>query len=96
VRVKLTQKARADLVEIAKWIAKDNPNRAVSLVLDLREAFRALRDFPEAYPLALTKDDVTIRRKIVGNYLIFFTIMGKQIEILHVLNGARDWEVLLS
>jgi plasmid stabilization system protein ParE len=38
VRVALTPEALADLKEIGRWIARDNPRRARSFVKDLTDA----------------------------------------------------------
>ena len=31
------------------------------------------------------------RRRVYRNYLIFFDIGSREIEILHVIHGARDY-----
>ena len=36
-----------------------------------------------------------IRRCVHGNYLIFYRLQTEQIEVNHVLQGARDIEALL-
>jgi plasmid stabilization system protein ParE len=36
-----------------------------------------------------------IRRCVHGNYLIFYRLQPEQIEVIHVLKGARDIEALL-
>jgi toxin ParE1/3/4 len=36
-----------------------------------------------------------IRRLCHGNYLIFYRVMEHQVEVLHVLNRARDYEPIL-
>jgi toxin ParE1/3/4 len=90
MRVRLTLAARHDLVEIAKWIAKDNPKRALSLIDDLQASCRALEDFPEAFPIVVAKDGMEVRRKVHGNFLIFYHILPKVVEVLYVRHGSRD------
>jgi toxin ParE1/3/4 len=36
-----------------------------------------------------------VRRLVHGNYLMFYRITEEQVEVVHVLNGARDYEPLL-
>lgn len=36
-----------------------------------------------------------IRRIPHGNYAIFYRIEGERVEIVHILNGAQDYEKIL-
>jgi plasmid stabilization system protein ParE len=36
-----------------------------------------------------------IRRCVHGDYLIFYRLQQEQIELIHILQGARDIEALL-
>jgi toxin ParE1/3/4 len=36
-----------------------------------------------------------IRQKVHGNYLIFYRVVTDQVQIIHILHGARDDEGLL-
>jgi toxin ParE1/3/4 len=96
MRVRLTLAARHDLVEIAKWVAKDNPKRALSLMDDLQDSCRALKDFPEAFPIVVAQDGMKVRRKLYGNFLIFYHILPEVVEILYVRHGSRDNESLFT
>jgi toxin ParE1/3/4 len=96
MRVRLTDAARQDIVEIVKWIAKDSPVRARSFGKELIASCRALKDFPEAFPIVATKFGGEIRRKTHGNYLIFYNISGKVVQVVHVIQGARDFDPLVD
>jgi plasmid stabilization system protein ParE len=91
VKVILSRNAERDLEEIGDWISHDNPERAVSFVAELREACKAIGSSPRGYPLVDQARDPTLRRKVHGNYLIFFDIGTKTIDVLHILHGARDY-----
>jgi plasmid stabilization system protein ParE len=91
VKVILSRNAERDLEEIGDWISHDNPERAVSFVAELREACKAIGSSPRGYPLVDQARDPTLRRKVHGNYLIFFDIGTKTIHVLHILHGARDY-----
>jgi toxin ParE1/3/4 len=73
----------------------DNPTRALSFVEELLDRCLALADTHMAYPLVPRYERFGIRRYVHGNYLIFYRLQPEQIEVIHVLQGARDIEVLL-
>jgi plasmid stabilization system protein ParE len=95
MRVVITAAAKADLLAIRRIIGADNPNRAVSFVEELLDRCLALADTPRAYPLVPRYERFGIRRFVHGDDLIFYRLQPEQIEIIHVLQGARDIEVLL-
>ena len=90
MRVVITAAAKADLLAIRRYIEADNPNRAVSFVEELLDRCLALADTPRAYPLVPRYERFGIRRCVHGNYLIFYRLQPEQIEVIHVLQGARD------
>jgi addiction module RelE/StbE family toxin len=95
MRVVITAAAKADLLAIRRYIEADNPTRAVSFVEELLNRCLALADTPRAYPLVPRYERFGIRRCVHGNYLIFYRLQPEQIEVIHVLQGARDIEALL-
>ena len=95
MRVVITAAAKADLLAIRRYIEADNPTRAVSFVEELLDRCLALADTPRAYPLVPRYERFGIRRCVHGNYLIFYRLQPEQIEVIHVLKGARDIEALL-
>ena len=95
MKVVLTASAEDDLESIADWIAQDNPGRALSFVMELREICEALGHTPRAYPLVPRYEHTGVRRRVHGNYLIFYRVEADLAVVLHVLHGARDYEPLL-
>lgn len=93
--VVITAEAEADLENIGDFIAEDNPRRAVSFVNELIEACERLADIPRGYPLVPRYEASGIRRRVFGEYLIFYRVAAEQIDVLHVLNGARDYDAIL-
>lgn len=93
--VLLTAEAEADIEAIGDWIAKDSPARALTFVAELYDKCITLAEAPLGYSLVPRYESSGIRRRVHGNYLIFYRIAGDQIEILHVLHGARNYESLL-
>jgi toxin ParE1/3/4 len=95
MQVVITDEAWSDILSIARYISRDNPNRAVTFANELRESCRALGSAPEAYPLLPTRPDDGIRRKPHGHYLIFYRVNRSNVEVLHVLHGMRDIDRIL-
>lgn len=86
---RFTPAARDDLSEIRRYIAQDNPERAKTFVLEIRDHCRRLADHPKLHPVARNLDD-TARKAVHGNYLIFYDEVEEGIIVLRVLHSARD------
>ena len=58
---------------------------------------RAMRlgDNPLAFPLVPRHEHGGIRRRVFGNYLIFYLVEADTVHIVHILHGAQDYEALL-
>lgn len=95
MKVRLTQEAEADLEAIGDFIARDNPVQALDFVRELRAKCLSLGDAPLAYPLVARYGDTGVRRRVHGNYLLFYRVESDAITVLHVLHGARDYLSLL-
>lgn len=95
MKVIITQAAEADLLAIGRRIALGNPARAMSFLDELEAKCLALANMPRAFPLLPNWEHTGIRRRIHGDYLIFFRIGKNDLEVLHILHGARDYEAIL-
>jgi toxin ParE1/3/4 len=91
MRLKYTPASQTDLRKIIAWIADENPSRAISFADELRSACRSILPFPLSSPVLETKTSKDIRRKIYGNYLIFYRVREDVVEILRILHGAQDY-----
>ena len=89
-RLVFTDQAEADLEAISDYIALDSPFRAVTFIQELRRDCVELRTMPERYPLFERHRSRGIRRRVHGNYLIFYRVGAETVEILHILRGAMD------
>lgn len=92
--VVLSDAAEADLESIGDWIAQDAPMRAVSYIRELREACMQLGEMPRAYPLLTHRPESGIRKRVYGSHLIFYTV-EEEVNVVHVLHGARDYDAIL-
>jgi len=95
MRVVVTAAAKADLLAIRSFIEAHKPERAVSFTEELLDRCEALADNPRAYALVARYERFGIRRCVQGNYLIFYRLQQEVIEVIHILQGARDMEALL-
>jgi toxin ParE1/3/4 len=95
MKVVVSEAAYADLLEIGRAIAKDNPVRAISFVDELHERCMGLSTMARAFPLLPGWEDRGIRRRPFGDYLIFYRISAREAQVLRVLHGARDYERVL-
>jgi toxin ParE1/3/4 len=93
--VVITAEAESDLESIGDYIAAHNPARASTFVVELRERCEGLADMARGFPLVPRYESAGVRRRVHGNYLIFYRVVGDTIEVVHVLQGAMNYEPLL-
>ena len=94
MKLKYTGLAKTDLKNIASWIAEESPVRARSFTSELRSACKSALDYPESNQSVSVSDNQIVRRKVYGNYLIFYRVVGQTVEILRVLHGAQNYSDL--
>ena len=91
--VKKRPLANNDLYDIWRYIAKNNEARATGFIRKLNEAFLLLAQNPK---IGCLRDELSenLRSYPVGNYLIFYRIIGQEMAIVRVLYGACDLPAL--
>jgi toxin ParE1/3/4 len=89
MRTFLSQLAERDLEEIADYIARDDPRRALSFIDELRRQCARIGDTPKAFS-ARPELGAGVRSSPYGRYVIFFRAGKDRVLILRVLHGARD------
>ncbi len=95
MRVELSELAENDLLDIALYIAEDNPDRAVRFVNELQQSCDGLADRPLRFPLLPGFEEGGIRRRIHGRYAILYTVDGL-VRVLRIVSTAMDVGRLLS
>lgn len=95
MKVVLSRAAQADLRAIARWIAKDNPQRALSFPAELRGKCLSLGRNPRRFPIAENIAGHEIRKCVFRQYLIFYRVLPAQVEVLQIIHGAMDWKAML-
>jgi toxin ParE1/3/4 len=89
LRLRWSQRAQNDLVEIASFIARDDPAAARAWVRRLRERARLAATMPHGGRVVPEQRDDDIREVFVRSYRIIYRIAGNQTIILTVLEGHR-------
>lgn len=96
MKVAFAQAAERDLNEIGAFIARDNPRRALSFVLELLAACEAIGDSPLGSPILARYARLEYRKRTFRDYLIIYRVTPDEVQIVRVLHGARDFERLLD
>jgi toxin ParE1/3/4 len=88
VRVRRTQQAEKDLIEIWSYIANENTDAADRLMHEFERRSRSLAVLP--YRGRLRPDIRTgVRNLVVGNYLILYRVSEDEVEIVRYVHGRR-------
>jgi toxin ParE1/3/4 len=89
MRLHLSRRAQIDLVEIADYIARDNPERAASFIDEILEHCRGLIAFPRAARLRPEVGD-GVRIATFHRYLVIYVVGSEALEIRRIVHGARN------
>jgi toxin ParE1/3/4 len=90
-----------ELVEIAAYLAQDDSNLAIRFLDRCDETFDFLCKNPRAgvsrrFGSPLLRDVRMWRVADFENYLIFYHVRTDDIKIMHVVHGARNYELLFG
>ena len=93
LRIEKAERAKADLLEIWKYVALDSLERAERLIDELDEALNKLAEYPD---VGRNRDELSkgLTSFPVGNYVVYYRKLStlKGIEVVRVLHGRRDVE----
>ena len=90
VEVIWSPQAKADLQEIAIFIASDSPYYAGTTVSRIVSSVERIMNFPLSGRIVPELGTSTIREVIWGNYRIVYRLSDKYCEIVAVLNSRQD------
>jgi toxin ParE1/3/4 len=96
--LKMSQ-AKADLVEIAAFIAEDNPEAAQAFLDAAEASFEFIASMPSVGRAYRVQSPAAMGMRVwrvegFEHYLILYRAVVYRIEIVRVLHGARDIEGL--
>lgn len=93
--LEFSDEAENDLEQIVDYIAERNPLRALSFIREMRSKCEGLIDNPNSFALVPRYEQHGIRRRVHGDYLIFYRVDNTKVVIIHILHGATDYGAIL-
>ena len=86
---------RLELLQIGETIEADSPSRAASFIRELEEKAHSIALNPRIYRL---RPELAhgIRLATYASYIILFRLSDTDVEILHIVHGARDLKRLFE
>lgn len=101
-RYQMTRRAQQDVRQIVGYIRNDlgNEKAAVALMKELSRYIERLCAFPESGRVVFAEylSGAQIRRKVIGNYILFYQILKEKntILLLRMVHGSRDMDNVLQ
>ena len=94
-KVRVSDQAKTDLVEIWEYIARDSSEAADRMLHRIVQTYLALADNPRS---GRSRDELRsgLRSIPVGNYLIFYRLTDTGIGVARIVHGARNLEALFA
>jgi toxin ParE1/3/4 len=87
----VSRRAVADLREIWRYIASDNPAAADRVLLRIDAKLQILRQFPQ---IGALRNDIRrgMRMLVEGNYLLLYEydLRKDEVELIAVIDGRRE------
>lgn len=93
--LEFSDEAENDLEQIVDYIAERNPRRALSFIRELQGNCEELVDNPSGFCLVPRYERHKIRRRVHGDYLIFYCVDTEKVVIIHILHSATDYGAIL-
>ncbi len=89
--------AKADLIEIYRYIARDSHDRAAAYLMRIEGKLGVLSNQP-GIGAARLPGYPDVRAFPVGSHLLFYRPHsdGSGIELIRVMHAARDWQALID
>ncbi|WP_378949915.1 type II toxin-antitoxin system RelE/ParE family toxin [Mesorhizobium sp. ANAO-SY3R2] len=86
---RLAPRAIADVEGIGDYISQESPQAAVRLIQRFARHWELLASQPYS---GATREDVLpdLRHLVMGEYIAFYRVVGRDVLILRVLHGRRD------
>lgn len=86
-----TKQAKQDLKDIAKYIARENPVRAMTFIDEMESYFKErLSHFPLSTKLITNTIRILPYKRYGALYIV--DEREKLVKVLHIFAGGQDWE----
>ncbi|NGO53521.1 type II toxin-antitoxin system RelE/ParE family toxin [Allomesorhizobium camelthorni] len=88
-RIRLRPRARADMLDIWKYVAAENERAAEKIIARINDVFLLLASEPEA---GRRRSELSegLRSFPAGSYVVFYEVREKTVDIVRVVSGYRD------
>lgn len=96
MKVIITPQARTDLKTVIRWIGTNNLERAESFSSELIQACQSLARHPRRFPAVRVTSGHEVRKRVYDRYVILYRVLEREVEVLRIVYGARDWAALLD
>ena len=96
MKLRFSNEAKADLLRIGEYIADTDPSSALRLVRELRARCASLAGAPLAHPVVQRFKHLGIRKRVAGNYLLYYRAEGSDLTIVRTIHGAQYYDRLLD
>jgi toxin ParE1/3/4 len=89
--------AQQDLTDILNYIRQDNPTAAYKFIQEIDKVVSGLEEFPSisVIPKDLRLKSLNYRMLVIDNYLVFYVIKDKIVEIRRIVHGQRKYSFIL-
>jgi toxin ParE1/3/4 len=89
MRIVVSDKAKADLLQIYRYLDDHSPSAAQKLIRRIDANFENLRRFPF---IGRERSSLTpgLRCLVVGIHLVFYTVEPDRLVIIRVIDGRMD------
>jgi toxin ParE1/3/4 len=89
--------AERDLLEILDYIARDDHEAARRFVDRIEHSIGSLAQFPKAgrRPRDARLQRLGYRVLVLDDYLVFYVVVGRTVQVRRVIHGARRYDFLL-
>ena len=98
-KYRLTNRAIADLEEIAVYLSERSTSAAVRVLESLQETFRIIAQNPaigERLDHYRTGTRKSMGIRPAHNYVVIYRVLNDRVSITRVLHSARDWVALVQ
>ena len=84
-----TPRAKQDLRDLRRYIARDAPSTAKAFIRRIQERVRRIGIMPTAGALVVEAASDDIREIYVGSYRIIYRVREHDVHVLIVMHGAQ-------
>ncbi|MFC1821123.1 type II toxin-antitoxin system RelE/ParE family toxin [Thermodesulfobacteriota bacterium] len=95
--IRYLRTAERDLEDIFEYVKNDKPAAAISLIERFDKSISQLESNPflGVIPKDYRLKQLGYRMLVIDNYLVFYVVKTKTVQIRRIIHGARSYSFLL-